>query len=332
MAKKQNEITENVIQGNQISRAFYKMDVNEQRLATFSMFKLEKVEHILGDAINLKTGEKTTLCFNDYKAVFELQEMCEVFGIEYNDDSKHNFQKYLKSLPSRTITIDDDEHTETAPFVIHSKWDKKTQKVEITFNPYFFTSIFDALNYSKGNLKVFGALKKHASQRLYFYLLSYRNMCGKYTNPNGIWEIKTTVPELRKMFALKDGEVARTNSFVERYIKNPIAEINQHNFEFSVDFKTRGKPTNEIIFTCCEKLNLKELTKNDSKKMRQDIIDVNNERKEMAHFKIKYAEEWATILKEEMQSQFFDLGFSEADKLEMIENRVYLELKRRHSK
>lgn len=28
--KKKNEVSENVIQGNSISRAFYKMDVNEQ--------------------------------------------------------------------------------------------------------------------------------------------------------------------------------------------------------------------------------------------------------------------------------------------------------------
>lgn len=330
--KKKNEVSENVIQGNSISRAFYKMDVNEQRLATFSMYKLEKVEHILGIATNMATGKQTTLKVDDYIARFSVQEMCDVMGLEYNDDTKHNFQKSLDKLPSRTMTIDDEKCRETLPFIIRSKWNKQNQEVEITFNPYFFTAIFDALHYSKGNLQIFGALKKHASQRLYFYLLSYRNMQSKYSNPDGIWEIKTTIKELRKMFNLKDDEIARNNDFVRRYIKETCAEINKHNFEFSVDYKTSGKPTTDVVFTCCEKLNLKQLPPNDCTSMRQDAIEINNEKKLIQKYKQKYADEWQEVLKEKMQTQFFDFGFTEESKMQMIEHDVLKELQERHAK
>lgn len=332
MQKKQNEISENVIQGNQISRAFYKMDVNEQRLITFAMYNLEKTREVFGNVIDSSTKKTTKIYLENYTAHFSIKKMCDVMGIEYNEQTQQNYKKALLKLPSRILKIDNEIKSKSLPFVILTEWDKEQQEVQLVFNPYFFNAIFNALNYSKINMQIFGALKKHASQRLYFYLLSYRNMCGKYNNQSGIWEINTTVSELRNMFLLKDGEISRTASFVERYIKNPVAEINQHNFEFTVDYKTSGKPTKNVTFICCEKLNLKQLPPNENKKMREKAIEINNEKKLMQKYKERYANEWAILLKEKINTQFLDFNFSEEVKLEMIEFDIFKELKRRHDK
>lgn len=326
---KKLEISENVIQGNDISRAFYKMDVNEQRLATFAMYKLEKLENILEVSAKLCAGIKPKIKLDDYKAHFSVSEMCQIMHLDYNEQTAQNYKKSLLSLPQRIVKINDNKHLKSLPLVIYSDWNKETQEIEIVFNPYFFTSIFDALNYSKANLEIFGQLKYHASQRLYFYLLSFRNMSGKYTNPNGIWQINTTLSELRKMFNLNTNEIARNSDFVQRYIKKSCMEINKYNFEFTVDYEVSGRPISNIKFICCEKMNLKKLPSNENKKMREKAIDINNEKKEMEYLKNRYPEDWKRFLNEELQQVYFDFG-SEEINLEIRQHEVVKRIKEKY--
>lgn len=331
MEKQQNIVANNVVQGNKISRASYDFDVNQQKIASFAMFKLNNIYGIL-DAIK---NDDPKLKLSDFQARFTVKEMCEVMDIDFNQFTTSNFIKVLDDLHKRECILTEGKRRKKFPLIIYSDFDKDDKKIVIVFNPYFFKEVFDPFCYSKGNLVVIGKFKRKASQRLYFYLLSYRNMVGKkeWGNPKDTWIISTTVSALRIMYGLPEDKIVRTNNFIYEYVKKAVDEINEFNFEFSVTYETKkkGRFLSEIIFTCVNTLNLIKLSKKDVQQKNYEKIELNNETKEIAYFKKMYPDEWNTLYKDEIaQENLFKLDVK--SKEVFATSAVYAKMKKLHPK
>lgn len=329
MEKEKNLVSENVIQGNKISRASYNLETNEQQLATFAMFKINKVYQILN---NVKDLEKRTK-LSDYKASFTTLELCKTLGIDHTKNSNAIYTKTLDGLSKKICKLTEGNKKKWLPLIIYSEFNKDTKQIEIVFNPYFFKEIFDPERYSKGNLKVFGSLTQSASQRLYFFLLSYKNMKGRYQNKKEEWKIKIKINELREMYNIPKDKITRTNNLIFNYVKKPVEEINKNNFEFSITYETvkKGRSIDSVIFTCVNLVKQIPLTPADTQIFDNEKIAINNEASEIAYFKKTYRDEWNTLYQDEIaQKNLFKL---EGKSKELFAtSAVYAKMKKLHPK
>lgn len=327
MEKQQKIVANNVIQGNKISRASYDLDVNQQKMASFAMFKINNIYGILNQ---IKNNDKK-LKYSDFQAKFTAKEMCDVMGINYNKFTTANYIKVLEGLHKKDCKLTEGKKRKTFPLIVYSEFDTETKKIVIEFNPYFFKEIFDPNFYSKGNLVVIGKFKKKASQRLYFFLLSYKNMMGKWKNKKDTWVVETTINALRIMYDIPDDKVKRTDNFMTEYVKKAVDEINEFNFEFSVTYETRkkGRVLNDIIFTCTNLVKQIPLTPADTQEFDNEKIELNNEAKEIAYFKKTYRDEWNTLYQDEIaQENLFKLD--EKSKEVFAVSAVYAKMKKLH--
>jgi hypothetical protein len=329
MEKEKKLVSENVIQGNKISRASYNLETNEQQLATFAMFKINKVYQILN---NVKDLEKRTK-LSDYKASFTTLELCKTLGINHTKNSNAIYTKTLDGLSKKICKLTEGNKKKWLPLIIYSEFNKDTKQIEIVFNPYFFKEIFDPEKYSKGNLKVFGSLTQSASQRLYFFLLSYKNMKGRYQNKKEEWKIEIKINELREMYNIPKDKITRTNNLIFNYVKKPVEEINEKNFEFSITYETvkKGRSIDSVIFTCVNLVKQIPLNPADTQIFDNEKIELNNEANEIAYFKKTYRDEWNTLYQDEIaQKNLFKLD--EKSKEVFAISAVYAKMKKLHPK
>lgn len=327
MENEKTLVSDNVIQGNKISRASYSLETNEQQLAIYAMFKINKSYQILN---NIKDLDKK-IKLSDFKASFTIMELCKTLGINHTKNSNAVYNKTLDGLSKKTCKLTEGKKKKWLPLIIYSEFNEETREVEIVFNPYFFKEIFDPEKYSKGNLKVFGSFKKSASQRLYFFLLSYKNMKGKWGNPKDIWVVKITINQLRELYGIPEDKVTRTNNLILNYVKSPVEEINKNNFEFSIDYETvkKGKSIDSVIFTCTNIVKQIPLTPADTQVFDNDKIAINNEANEIEYFQKTFPKQWNTIFEEEMaQELLFQL--SEISKKTIATSNTYKKMKKLH--
>lgn len=327
MEKEKNLVSENVIQGNKISRASYNLETNEQQLVTFAMFKINKIYQILNNVKDLDKRMK----LSDYKASFTTLELCKTLGIDHTKNSNAIYTKTLDGLSKKICKLTEGNKKKWLPLIIYSEFNKDTKQIEIVFNPYFFKEIFDPERYSKGNLKVFGSLTQSASQRLYFFLLSYKNMKGRYQNKKEEWKIEIKINELREMYNIPKDKITRTNNLIFNYVKKPVEEINENNFEFSITYETvkKGRSIDSVIFTCTSLVKQIPLTPADTQEFDNEKIELNNEAKEIAYFKKTYRDEWNTLYQDEIaQENLFKLD--EKSKEVFAVSAVYAKMKKLH--
>lgn len=329
MENEKTLVSDNVIQGNKISRASYNLNTNEQQLATFAIFKINKSFKILN---NIKDLDKKTK-LSDYKASFTTMELCKTLGINHTKNSNAIYTKTLDGLSKKICKLTEGKKKKWLPLIIYSEFNEDTKEIEIVFNPYFFKEIFDPEKYSKGNLKVFGSFTKSASQRLYFFLLSYKNMKGKWGNPKDVWIMKITINQLRELYGIPDDKITRTNNLILNYVKTPVEEINENNFEFSITYETvkKGRSIDSVIFTCTNIVKQIPLTPADTQVFDNDKIAINNEANEIAYFKKTYRDEWNTLYKDELaQENLFKLDVK--SKEVFATSAVYAKMKKLHPK
>lgn len=306
-----SEISDNLQQGNEISRAIYKMSAEQQTLVYFALFKIEKQFNPVKFLENYDPETKESINYNDFVAKFDIYEMCQVMGINFHRELKARYLNELNEITKLVFKLREGKITKWFPFFSYAEYDKEDGLVKIVFNPFFFREVFGK-RYSLGNMKILGQIRKnHMAQRLYFYLLSFKNMQGeKYHQQEGQWQIKLLVSELKTMLCIED-KFPRNDS-LKRAINIAVDVINTANFEFDTETEFFGKPFNEIVFTCTNKLKLKKLPQ--EKNSRYETIAANNQQKLIALYKKKHEDEWEakkTEIKKSEPSFNFGLGIQE---------------------
>lgn len=300
-----SEISENIQQGNEISRAIYKMSAEQQTLVYFALFKIEKQFNPVNFLLSQDENKKDEINYNDFVARFDIYEMCQVMGINFHRELKARYLNELNEITKIVFKLKDGKLTKWFPFFSYAEYDKEDGLVKIIFNPFFFREVFGK-RYSLGNMKILGQLRKnHMAQRLYFYLLSFKNMQGeKYHQKDGQWQIKLLVSELKTMLCIEN-KFSRNDS-LKRAVDAAVDLINSANFEFDTAVEFNGKPFNEIVFTCTNKIKTKKLPQ--EKNMRYEAIATNNEQKLIAHYRKRYADLWEDK-KKEIEKSMPSLGF-----------------------
>lgn len=344
MTNTKNSVSENVNQGNKVSRGIYKMDSLQQNLTYFALYKLEKAQDIIAKEL-VKFGDEEgakKVDLQNYEASFTLKEMCEIMGIKYNIEKLQNYKKCISEMAKLIIKVIDEKKIVVFPLFSKIEYEKESTNFKIMFNPEALFYLTYRKNYSTANMRIIGEISENAkdnyAQRLYFYLLSFRGMKGEkyHQKDDSTWTVTTTPTELKTMLQTEKDENQRTDSFT-RMIKQRVARINKHNFEFSIEVATEGRPLERIIFTCHENEDIIRKRLPDGRKGRYETIAFNNEQKEMAYYKKRHAAEWKDIEAELLADRRF--ASENASLLRLLEPktrrtfidaRIFGELKRRH--
>lgn len=118
-----------------------------------------------------------------------------------------------------------------------------------------------------------------------------------------------TPEEIRTTFKIDDNAYSgRMNNFIKYVIQNPLDELNSICSEFKIEVLRikRGRNLVAFRFDCTEvKEEKKKIVKSDSKEVRQDKRQINEEHDELEHFRSKYPEDFARALAEAKSQQSF---------------------------
>lgn len=301
-----------VQQGNDIVKAFYKMDAEQTNLFYFAISKIEQVFDPIKYIENFDEGKKESADFTDFNAEFLLSEMFKAMDLPDTKNQRDFYVSKFLDLLKIQINIQSLNEKEFYPLYVRAKVSYENSgssdyKILITFNPLLFKKIF-ASQYTNGQLKVIGQLSKNSktnyAQRLYFYLAMFRNTQGKaqYHNENkGEWNVRMTEQYFRDLVQMPKDENTRKNNF-RAMIKKLVKKINEKNFEFVITIKFGGYGSDTMTFICNENMNLWKLSKDDSAAERAEKLEMNKTDEEAAYFRQKFPDEWNEILSEELQN------------------------------
>lgn len=339
MSEKNLPAKTQVQQGNDVIKAFYKMDAEQTNLFYYALTKIEQVF----DPIKcLENPNGTVFDFNDFKAQFSLSEMFKALDLPDTKNMRDlYFSKFIDLLNTK-IKITEVNSKKFYPLYseatvgLDSK-QRYASEICIIFNPLLFRNIFSS-RYTNGQLKVLGQLSRGSrnnyAQRLYFYLAMYRNTQGKkrYHNENeSEWEVKMTEQYFRELVQMPKNQNTRKDSF-RRTIKTAVSKINEKNFEFITSVEFGGYGSDEMIFTCNENMNLYKLGKTDTYQNRIEKLESNKQEEAIAYCKKKYADEW----QEEMQKKIktepkFLFKMSKDFEQKALDYEVYKIISERHN-
>lgn len=323
-------------QGNDLVKAFYRMDAEETNLFYFA---LSKIEQVFNPVKFLETHPNhTTFDYNDFRSSFSLSELFKALDLLDTKNMRDLYYSKFENLLKIQIRFDQDETKKCYPLYIEATIGKEAREyynsdICIIFNPLLVKKIFSSC-YTNGQLKILGQLSKGAknnyAQRLYFYLAMYRNTQGqkRYHNDENTWKVKMNEDYFRNLVQMPQDENTRRNNF-RSMIKKIVQKINDKNFEFCIDVSFGGYGSNEMFFECTENMILKKLEKGESSAIRKLKLEINKSNEELAYYKKIYADEFESILKEQIEIQnqaqsniFMNLQLkAELDTLEILKNK-----------
>lgn len=320
-----------VRQGNDFVKCFYRMTAEQQNIFYYAVAVLSWNCNPLEKYFSGKPLSE--LKANTFCASFKIQELFEKMDLPNSKNFRDVYYRNFSELSETVIKTKNKKGKSVwTPLFSQTIW--YGDQIDIVFNPFFFDLIFEK-NYTSADLKILGQLSKNAknnyAQRLYFYLAMYRNTQGEkrfHNAEKGEWKVKITEEYFRELVQMTDEENKRKDSF-RRMIKNLVKKINQNNSEFLIAVDFGGYGSSDIIFTCNESLSLWKIAQNEKKY--KDKIIANEQEKEIAYYKKRYAEEWEAVQAEQSKMLFlFDQN--EFLKTKTIDFETYKIIKDRHSK
>lgn len=278
-------------------------------------FDLKKYENL--NLLNKKNWNINSVdnFWDDFTCSFSTKEFCEALGIKDGGKQRALIEAAIDKAYAEQIKLKTGEHTKwyhwfeeamyyhPASSSLESEIGESPDKsITLTFNPGVLSMALDHKGkYAYIDLLSYGKLKSIYSLKWYQIIKSYYNMKSHWGNSKGQWKTgEMTIPELKETFGINMNlYLDRTNNLIQKVVKNPIAEINEAHFNFTVEpqFK-RGKNNRveKIWLLCTEKVEPRLLPKEASsdekeENRQQEALDL--EIWEMEH---AYPKEWAEVM------------------------------------
>lgn len=317
---------ETVIQADELSRSVYNCSMLGRKIIAFATTRIyeKMIDH---------TPFWSSMSVRSYvpAAEFKISELIQALGAEKDSGRNYeNIKKAVNELRHCSVEIkENDDEFRIWNWFQFIQYSKKKDRIELHFSNEIGWTLYDLKdNYTALNLRTIGEFKSFYAFRFYEIALSWIGMKGRNGNKNGTWFFQMTPEEIRHTFKISDeaycGKYGMTN-FIKKVLNAPIAELNEVNKEFKIEVSkiTRGRTTIAFRFDCTElKEEKKKIVKTNSKEVRQDKRQINEEHAEIEHFKSKYPEDFVKALAEAKSQQSFP-GFP---RMEIIDEFEAVEL------
>lgn len=320
-------------EGNEIGRAFYTCSLMTKKLIVMGLFKLVPKfdpEKFLQD---LKNEDVNVFSFERYKVSFSKLEFFNVMGIKTSGTNYKEIDACIDSATKQIVKIDNDNCVDFIPWFSKASIDKKTGNISLIFNPFVMQAALDIRQkYANIELSKVGQLQSIYAIRYYEICKSFFNTKGKYDNAPNEWRtFELHLDYLRQLFQLDENLYkGRTDNFMKYVVTKPIEELNSISLDFTTTVEVikrgRGGKIEGVILHCKEITPLKKIKQSDSKKLRVEKAESNNDKVKLEL--AKKMPEWKTIsesVEENAKSKCFD--FMKPGTL-MFDIAVYTEMQK----
>lgn len=322
-------------QSNIISESAIKINsATSMKLITYGLYKLSRnfdIKHY--ESLDLFNQDNwNQIKWDDFSCKFTTAEFCNNLKLSDSGFLRELIEKAIESAMGEKIKLTNQNETMWIPWFINAVYYHPNTKkmsdsyIKFSFHPGVLSiALGQTKKYTHIDLLNLGKLKSIYSIKWYEIIKSRYNMKGKWGNEPNTWETSSmTISELKELFHIDQKLYqGRNNNLLTKTVKNPIKEINESGFNFTVELSINRGSHNTIKdfkLICKEKANLIKSKKTDSKEKKL-IIQEKNDNKildiEIEKMKKTYPTEWADIEKDiESKSEFPLFSF-------FVENEIY---------
>lgn len=189
--------------------------------------------------------------------VFNLKDLCNIFGIEYNSKNYINFRNAIQNLSDKSFWIEKDNKEILVRWLEYVSIDKDNMTVSVKLNhylePYLLGAYVNTTQYLLHNIL---AMRSKYSIRLYELMKSYAYLK----------KVEIELSTLKKLLSLENNKYPVYKDFRVRVLEPAIDEINKYT-EIKIQItpiRTKQAITS-ILFT------IKNKTKAEFQKARLEI-------------------------------------------------------------
>lgn len=288
---------DNVLQADELSRAVYNCSMTGRKIIAFAASKLQEKE--LGDNAYFKSG---ALHLSVPCAEFKISELLKALELSDSGENYELVKKATRELRSCSVEIkEDDDEFRIWNWFQYIQYSKKKDKIELHFSDEIGWALMDLQeNYCSLDLHTVGEFKSFYAFRFYEIALSWKGMKGRKGNAPGSWWFQMTPEEIRTTFKIDENAYnGRMDNFIKYVIQNPLDELNSICGEFKIEVLRikRGRNLVAFRFDCLEKkTEKKQIVKADSKQIRKEKREINQEQDEISYYQQKYPTEYAEAL------------------------------------
>lgn len=304
----ENSKKEIVQQPNELSKANFSGSATAYKIILFGLFK------VLKDKNPVEPKKK-----NVYTS-FTKQEFLQKLGMgRPGKETDLLIEKTCKDMGKCLVTFKTKEKFSVIPWFSSVEF-FPSGAINLKFNQ----EIIDLLNFEMG----YSALELVEVGNLQsFYALRYYALAKSKSGYQNPW-FEFTENEIRQLFQLEKNSYPRRNTFVEKVIQRPINEINEKtSLHIELEKEKLGVGNYKWRFICSNKVKeVKKIKKTDSKKLRDEKREINQEQEDLAWYKKNFAEEWQEIFEDEMSQPTLFSGL----KRQTAEANTYLKLKEKY--
>lgn len=317
-----NELTlkkhDNVLQADELSRAIYSCSMTARKLIAYAATRIQ--EKNIDDTPFWYSGRMETYVPS---AEFKISELLKALGLSLQGQNYEIIKKATNELRHCSVEIkEDDDEFRIWNWFQFIQYSKKKDKIELHFSDEIGWALYELReNYCSLDLHTVGEFKSFYAFRFYEIALSWKGMKGRKGNAPGSWWFQMTPEEIRTTFKIDNNAYGgRMDNFIKKVIQKPLDELNSICSEFKIEvFKIkRGRNLVAFRFDCTEVKEEKKIVKSDSKAVRQEKRQANDDEKERSYYKTKYPDLYEKAL-EEAKSQQFLPGMIRLEVMDEIE-------------
>jgi len=235
-----------LLQPYSVSRAVYRCDSTERKILYYASL-----------LVQLKPYKFLEYDMQGYLAEFKISEMLLALGMANTYTNRKLVRKAVETIAKNTIkVVDTEKKLGVLNWLQLGIYDDEKDKVTLIFTDAIGKLFVECREkFSLINLKTIGGLKSYYAMRYYEIALSYRGYMGKCENPIKTWYFERSIDELRAMFLVDGYGDNRSNNFIDFVVKQPIAELNKLNSDFTITVEKLKNPLDRrrvvgFKFTC----------------------------------------------------------------------------------
>lgn len=283
-------------QPNEFTNAIFKGSALAYKMILFALYRTVQ------DKNPIEPNKKNVYCG------FSKNEFCEKLGIPIGSKTLDLINKATDELAESFLTLENSDNRENKKVWLRKLlWFQRVDvmgngDVCLKFNQEIADFFDFKIGYTAFELLEIGNLRSFYAMRYYGFAKSKSGFLGTQGNKKNEWWFELTEDEIRKLFEIEKEQYLERRDFVKGVIKNPCEEINKKtNIKIDLEYEKQGKGKYKWRFICSNKIEyFKNIKKIDSRKLRDEKREINNEIERVSKLKAKYPERWQEVFDFEM--------------------------------
>ena len=244
-----SENDQKLLQPYSVSRAVYRCDSTERKMLYYAAVQVQHKPFVWNERK-----------YKGYLAEFKISEMLLALGMTNTDTNRKRIRNAVETIAEKPIkVVDTEKKLEVLPWLRRGTYDEEKNIVQLVFTEEIGELFVECKErFSLIKLKIIGGLKSYYAMRYYEIALSYRGYMGKCENPIETWYFERSIDDLRMIFKIDKKSYDHkggTKDFIEKVVKQPIAELNKLNSDFTITVEKLKNPLDRrrvvgFKFTC----------------------------------------------------------------------------------